>query len=95
MKISFYARFTKNGFISHFMPIPLKREINGHFRPLLRMTDPSKAMKRSHTKIEALVSREIDLVSLHFTSRFMRSTRLASKFLLLRLCGQGRWSWAK
>jgi hypothetical protein len=71
MKISFYARFTKNGFISHFMPIPLKRETKGYFSGALPMKDPLKTMKRDGAKTGALVSCKMRLVSPRFTFRFV------------------------
>src|SRR5262249_29507850 len=75
MKHSFHARFTRPALVSHFMPIPVKRETKDHFISLLPMTDLGKRTKRDPAKIQALVSRETALVSHHFTVRFMPSTR--------------------
>jgi hypothetical protein len=69
-KSSFHARFTKIALVPRFMPIPVKRETNGHFTPLLPMKDHLKSMKRSPARNQALVSREIGFVSPRFTSRF-------------------------
>jgi hypothetical protein len=75
MKISFHVHFTKPAFISHFMPIDVKRETNGHFRSLLPMKSPAKNMKRSPARNQALVSREIGFVSPRFTFRFISDAR--------------------
>ena len=48
----------------------MKRETKARFRSLLPMTGPSKSMKRSTAKIQALVSRETALVSRRFMFRF-------------------------
>jgi len=71
MKTSFHVRFTKPAFVSHFMPIPVKRETNDHFRAGLPMTDPSKSMKRTPSKFQALVSHEVGFVSPRFMFRFI------------------------
>ena len=66
----FHLRFTNLTLVSHFTPIPVERETNGHFRPLVPMTDLSETMKRSPAKIHALVSREIGFVSPSFHVSF-------------------------
>jgi hypothetical protein len=53
----------------------MKHETNGVSDLGLAITDPSKSMKRSPVKIQALVSPETDLVSSRFTFRFMSITR--------------------
>jgi hypothetical protein len=70
MKVSFHVHFTKNGFISHFMPIPVKYETNDHFRPGLPMKYPQKGMKREGLEPKVPISRKTGLVSPHFTLRF-------------------------
>jgi hypothetical protein len=75
MKISFHVHFTKPAFISHFMPIDVKGETNGHFRSLLPMKSPAKNMKRSSSKTERLISPQIGFVSRRFTFRFIPDAR--------------------
>ena len=70
MRNSFHARFIKSTFVSHFTPIPVKRETKGHFRSLLPVTDPGKRVKPCSAKIQAPVSPQTALVSRHFTFRF-------------------------
>jgi hypothetical protein len=67
---SFHARFTKTGFVSHFTPIPLKRETKGLSRGLSPMRHPGESMKRTLSKIEGLVSPKLGLVSPRFMFRF-------------------------
>ena len=38
----FRAGFTETAFVSYFMPIPVKRETNGHLRRFLPITGPQK-----------------------------------------------------
>ena len=70
MKNSFHVRLMTPDFVSHFLPIAVKCETNGHLRSLAPMKTPGKAMKRSLSKTELFVSPESGFVSPHFTFRF-------------------------
>src|SRR5262245_48934804 len=67
---SFHVRFTEPGFVSRFLPIPVKRETNHHFTPRSPLISHGKGMKRSGSKTEAFVSPKIGFVSRRFTFRF-------------------------
>jgi hypothetical protein len=51
-KSSFHPHFTNPALVSHFTPIPLKRETKGLSRGLSPMRRPGESMKRAFLKIE-------------------------------------------
>jgi hypothetical protein len=67
---SFHARFTESRLVSHFTPIPLKRETRDHFRASLPMKRLAKDLKRSPRFLTSFVSCLFHLVSARFTFRF-------------------------
>lgn len=87
MKISFHVRFIQNGFVSHFMPIDVKRETNGYFGGSLPMKHQSKGMKRSTFFLRTFISPQNDFVSLHFTFRFTPFSATSSQDAWVRCCG--------
>jgi len=80
MKTSFHVRFTKRAFVSHFMPIPMKRETKGHFRFLLPMRDVQKKdetrlRKNSGSRFAGTCSRFTPFhVSFHSSARCREQT---------------------
>src|SRR5262249_32648579 len=76
----------KPALVSHFMPIPVKRETNSCFRSLLPMTELGKRVKRDSEKIQALVSQETALISPHFMFRFTRFLLAARERSENKLC---------
>ena len=70
MKHSFHVRFTKSTFVSHFTPIPMKRETKGHFRPPLTYDRSWKKDETSLSKNSAPRFTLTSFVSRHFMFRF-------------------------